>query len=70
MAFTSENLAAIDRAIASGELRVTVNGRTVEYRSMADLLKARSTIVAEQAASTTGRRGGSFRYTFTTLRGE
>lgn len=47
--FTTADLAAIDAAIASGEMRVSVNGRTVEYRSIADLERARSIIQAQLA---------------------
>jgi hypothetical protein len=42
MSFTSDDLAAINTAIASGELTVTVQGRTVTYRSIDDLIKARA----------------------------
>jgi ribosomal protein L12E/L44/L45/RPP1/RPP2 len=55
MAFTQANLDAIDAAIASGELTVSVAGRTITYRSIDDLIKARavvSTAVAAAAAST------------------
>lgn len=52
MAFTQSNLDAIDSAIASGELTVkTRNGGEVTYRSMDDLLKARTTIAAALAAA-------------------
>ena len=69
MAFTSNDLAAINAAIASGELTVRVNGREVTYRSMADLMAARQTIMAElNAASNGGRSGGSYHYTFRTAR--
>jgi len=44
MSFTTTQLAAIEAAIASGELSVTHNGRSVSYRSMDDLLKARDLI--------------------------
>lgn len=44
MAFTTTDLNNIEAAIATGELTVSVNGRTVTYRSMADLLKARDLI--------------------------
>ena len=72
MAFTSDNLAAIDAAIASGELRVSFNGRDVTYRNMADLLKARQTIAAELASQQPGSSGaGPHRYyQFTTARGD
>lgn len=47
MAFTVDDLAAVDAAIASGELTVRAeNGRMVTMRSMAELLEARSLIVS------------------------
>lgn len=42
--FTASDLAAIEAAIASGALRVEYNDRTVVYRSMKELLKAREVI--------------------------
>lgn len=44
MAYTSDDLAALDAAIAIGEQRVTFGDppRTVEYRSVADLIAARN----------------------------
>lgn len=68
MAFTTDDLAALDAAIASGELTVSHNGRTVTYRSISDLLKARATVAAEIAAAQTGRSGGPARFTFKTVR--
>jgi hypothetical protein len=44
MSFTVDQLAAIESAIASGELKVAFNGTEVVYRSMDDLIKARNTI--------------------------
>lgn len=44
MAFTDDDLTALDRAIVTGTLRVTVEGRTVEYRSMAELISLRDRI--------------------------
>jgi len=44
MAFTTAQLAAIEEAIASGELSVSYEGKTVTYRSMADLKSAHDTI--------------------------
>lgn len=70
MAFTQQDLDAINAAIASGELTVSHNGRTVTYRSMADLLKARDLIVNELAAQAGSRRGSSYRFHFTTSRGD
>lgn len=71
MAFTQTDLDAINAAVASGELTVKHNGREVTYRSVDDLRKARETILAELASTAPGARpGGSFRFRFTTLRGE
>ena len=54
----------------SGELTVSHNGRTVTYRSMDDLFKARDRIAAAIASQAGSRRGVTYRYTFTTGRGE
>lgn len=52
MAFTAQDLEAIDRAIASGELTVRMdNGRMVTMRAMSELLQARATILAGVAAA-------------------
>lgn len=58
MAFTQDDLTAINSAIASGELTVrTADGKLVTLRSMSELLQARDVITAEvaQAASSTPR---------------
>lgn len=51
MAFTQEQLDAIDAAIAGGTLRVKHGEKEITYRSMDELLKAR-------AAIATGVNGG------------
>lgn len=61
MAFTTQDLAAIDAAIASGELMIrAADGKTVTLRTMDELLKARDTILAGMpvplGAGATGRR--------------
>jgi hypothetical protein len=60
MAFTTEQLAALERALATGEQRVTFGDRTVEYRSIDELIAAIGVVrrdLAEQAiASGTARR--------------
>ena len=56
MAFTPQDLAAVDAAIASGELTIRSNGREVTYRSQADLFKAREAISAALAAQTNPAR--------------
>ena len=60
MAHTPEQLAALERALATGEQRVTFGDRTVEYRSVEDLIAAISVVrrgLEEQAiAAGTARR--------------
>lgn len=51
--FSVAQLEAIEAAIASGELTVSYEGKTVTYRNMADLLKARDTIKGELEAAGT-----------------
>ena len=51
MAFTSTDLDRIERAIATGELTVTVDGETVTYRSVSELIKARDMIRGALEAS-------------------
>lgn len=60
MAFTPQDLQAIDAAIASGEMTVSSNGRSVTYRSIADLFAARAAIaraLSQQAAPGAGSAG-------------
>lgn len=52
MAFTAEDQTTIERAIASGTMRVRfADGREVTYQSSADLLAVRSLIKDEIQAS-------------------
>jgi hypothetical protein len=44
MAWTQAHLDAVEAAIASGELTVHFGDRTVTYRSMDDLFRARAVI--------------------------
>jgi hypothetical protein len=48
-------IAAIDTALASGELTVESDGDRVTYRSTADLLKARDHFARLQSQSLSGR---------------
>ena len=50
MAFTTADLDAVDRAIASGELTVRTNDRLVTYRSLQELREARAVIAAGLSA--------------------
>ena len=56
MAYTQADLDAIDRAITGGTKRVTIEGKTVEYRDMDELLKARALIRAQLGQTSTSRR--------------
>lgn len=74
MAFTQTDLDNINTAIATGELSVEVAGRRVVYRSIDDLLKAR-TLIASDLGSAAGAAGsstrrGAYRVTFATHRGD
>ena len=70
--FTNDDLAALNAAIASGDLRATVNGRTVEYRSITELMAAKRNIeqvmAAETAAAANKERPLVRFYRFATLR--
>ncbi len=56
MSFTQGQLDAINAAIASGTLEVTYDGKTVRYRSMAELVQAKGMIErALNSASGIGR---------------
>ena len=52
MSFTAQDLAAIDAAVASGELTIRgADGRMVTLRTIDELLKARDAIRAEVAST-------------------
>ena len=53
MAFSSSDLSTVETAIVSGVKvgRVTVNGKTIEYRSLDELLRLRDLIRDEVAAA-------------------
>lgn len=56
MAFTQQDLAAIDAAIASGELSIrAADGKQVQLRTMDELLKARAAIQIEMASTAAPR---------------
>lgn len=50
MAWTQTELEALRRAYASGTLRVSYDGKTLEYGSASDLLSRIRTIEGEMAA--------------------
>ena len=49
MTYSDTELASLKRAYAAGTLRVTTDGRTVEYGNAADLLSRIRTIETERA---------------------
>jgi cysteine synthase len=61
MAFTSADLTAIEKAIATGTLRVRFENREVQYQTITELLKARD-VIRDAIAAGTGSGG-----TLTTL---
>lgn len=63
MAYTQKDIDAVERAIATGTLRVTINGKTVEYRSLDELLRVRDLMRREsgQGSTTSSRRLAVFR---------
>lgn len=69
MAYTQTDLDTLDAAIASGERRVRVNGREVEYRSVAEMMQARAHVATAIAAAAAGSQASSLRrFNFATLR--
>jgi hypothetical protein len=51
MAYTQTQLIALEAALASGTLRVTFEGRSIEYRSVDELKKAIAEVKAGLAAA-------------------
>jgi hypothetical protein len=54
--FTSADLAAIEKAIASGATRVKYSDKEVEYRSMKEMMQARD-LIRKELGITDGRFG-------------
>lgn len=70
MAFTQADLDALDQAIAASELEVEVAGRKVKFDNFEGLKARRDFIAGQVTATTAARPTGSFRYRFTTSRGD
>ena len=51
MAFTLTQLSALEAAIASGQLSVNYDGKSMTYRSVGELLKARDIVRSELIAA-------------------
>lgn len=61
MAFSTADLAAVEAAIASGELTVQFADRKVQYRDMDELMKARAMISKSINDAAGKRRPRQFR---------
>jgi len=62
MAYTASNLETIEAAIASGTLRVEIDGRVVVYQSLDALTRLRDQIKAELGVATpASARGRAWR---------
>lgn len=71
MALSQTDLDNLDSAIATGELRVQFNGRSVEYRSIEELKKARAHVAQVLASAAGGGRvPTAYRVNFSTGRGD
>jgi hypothetical protein len=56
MAFTQQQYSDLVAAIAEGVTTVMSNGRRVEYRSLAEMMKLKSVMEEELGAAGAGRR--------------
>ena len=68
MAYTQTDLDNIDAAIASGELRVQVDGRDITYRSIDDLIKARGFAATQMTSASVSTSRRAYRFNFATSR--
>lgn len=72
MAVTQQDIDALNAAIASGERVVVLNGQSVTYRSIDDLIKARNDLrkeMADAAATAAGKRRVKRAYAYHAGRG-
>ncbi|TDY35096.1 hypothetical protein [Janthinobacterium sp. 75] len=70
MALTQTDLDALDHAIASNEVEVEMDGRRVKYKSTSELITARNHVAALVRAAAPQQPRSSFRFRFTTSRGD
>lgn len=67
--FTTDDLIRINTAIASGQLEVRFNNRTVRYQSTNDMIAARDLIRADLGVAQADTRQRATRLSFTTSKG-
>lgn len=60
MSFSQEQLTALDSAIAQGALTVSMNGRSITYRSLSDMIVLRDTMRSELGISVNTRAKARF----------
>lgn len=61
---------ALDAAIAAGVTSVSFAGRTIQYRSLEEMMRARAFLSQQLAAATGAGSGAIKRFVFTTMRGD
>mgnify|MGYP002148696742 FL=1 len=61
--YTPEHLQALREALASGEHRVTYDGKSIEYRSVADLKAALAEVEATMARDSGATKSRQIRVT-------
>ena len=59
MAWSNADLIVIETALATGQRRVKLNGREVEYHSVGDMLKARDAIKNELSSISAAASGAT-----------
>jgi len=63
MTYTPEHLQALREALASGEHRVTYEGKSIEYRSVSDLKAAIAEVEATMARDSSAPKSRQIRVT-------
>lgn len=72
MAVTQQDVDALNAAIATGERSVVLNGQSVTYRSVTELIKAREDLklqMEHEALALQGRKRGGLYYVTSAGRG-
>jgi hypothetical protein len=69
MAFTTEQLTALETAIASGQLSVRFNNREIRYQSTNEMILLRDRMRGELGISQVDQRQRATRLSFTTSKG-
>jgi|DEB3_MinimDraft_2_1074329.scaffolds.fasta_scaffold37292_1 hypothetical protein len=62
MAFTAAQLSALEAAAASGQLRVQLGDKVIQYQNLPDLLAAIRMARTDQSVSAAPANSGAFRH--------